>query len=334
MPEAKRWHIDLGGMRMDGPPWRISVQEFGGGPGPATLIVAGMIGDKPLGVLALHDLATHLADETIKGTVLVVPMLNPFGFSGGTRHNPDLVELNRRFPGSPRGLLSDQLAHTVITQLLPRVDAVIDVHSGTNVRTTEYIYDYDNEEFSASFAYLPIMVGRHTPGQLCTTARAAGKLAALIEFGGPGRNSTERAVEGCLNMLRHRGQIGGAPTGPERVAVLDQIKLFNASTAGALCSNYGPEHVGGRAAPGVLGWVASLSTGERLEEFTIEAIGTTAGMGPGFDRWGPSPMRPFTVTEPPVLMLAQTVPSLVQPGALTYIVGWGAREISTRRSAA
>ena len=42
--EPKRWHIDLPGTRVDEFPWRIHAQEFGSG-GPATAIVAGMIGD-------------------------------------------------------------------------------------------------------------------------------------------------------------------------------------------------------------------------------------------------------------------------------------------------
>ena len=102
MTEPRRWHIDLPGTREDEFPWRVHVQEFGSG-GPATAILAGMIGDKPLGVLAMHELAARLSRRAVKGTVLILPVVNPFGFQGATRHNPDLVELNRRFPGSAAG---------------------------------------------------------------------------------------------------------------------------------------------------------------------------------------------------------------------------------------
>jgi predicted deacylase len=243
MTEPRRWHIDLPGTRIDEFPWRVQVQEFGSG-APATAILAGMIGDKPLGVLAMHALAERLRHLPLKGTVLVIPVVNPFGFQGGARHNPDLVELNRRFPGTPHGAVSDQLAHAVFGALRQRVDCVIDVHSGTSVRATEFCYDYGNLELTASFGYLPVMVGRHTPGQLCTVAREAGMQAALIEFGGADRNSTDVAVEGCLNMLRFRGQLNDASTGPDRVKILDQVKLFFASKDGALCSPFGAEQVG------------------------------------------------------------------------------------------
>ena len=101
MPEPTRWHIDLPGTRVDEFPWRIHAHELDGGGGPATCILAGMIGDKPLGVLTLHKLIATLRPLPLKGKVIVIPCVNPFGFQGSTRHNPDLVELNRRFPGSP-----------------------------------------------------------------------------------------------------------------------------------------------------------------------------------------------------------------------------------------
>ena len=54
----RHWEERVPGLRIDGEPWRIRIQELSGSrPGPATAIVAGVIGDKPLAVLALHALA-------------------------------------------------------------------------------------------------------------------------------------------------------------------------------------------------------------------------------------------------------------------------------------
>ena len=42
-------------MGVDGEPWRLRVVELAGDrPGPATTILAGILGDKPLGPLAAH----------------------------------------------------------------------------------------------------------------------------------------------------------------------------------------------------------------------------------------------------------------------------------------
>lgn len=320
MAEPKRWHLDLPGTRIDNAPWRIEVLEFSGSkPGPATAVLSGLTGDKPLGILAMHDLARDLTTRDIAGTVLVIPCINPFGFQAGTRHNPDLVELNRRFPGVPHGLLSDQFAHTIMRMLVERVGAVIDVHSGTAVRTTEYIYDYGNLELSASFAYLPVMVDRAIPGQLCTAAKAAGLDAALVEFGGPDRNSTRKAVDGCLNMLRYRGHLADAATGPRDVAILSPVQAIVASCDGILESVVAPQDVGNPILTGVIGHLTGAVSGARLEEYVVERpLGTDAGATPH---------------ERPILMLAQTTPSLARPGNLLFMVGWPLKRIPTPRRA-
>ncbi len=332
MAELKRWHLDLPGTRVDEFPWRVHIHQLtGNSPGPATAILAGMIGDKPLGVLAMHALIATLRDRPMAGTVIVVPVSNPFGMQAGTRHNPDLVELNRRFPGSTTGAISDQLAHALFTMLKEHVDCVIDVHSGTPIRATEFSYDYGNLDLTASFGYIPVMVGRHTPNTLCSVAKAAGMQAALIEFGGAELNNTDMAVAGCLNMLRFRGHLDDAPTGPDKVDILDQVKIFFASRDGALCSPYGAAHVGKPVKPGVIGWVTNVVTGERLEEYFVEDVGEESGTGPGFDRWGPAVMRPFIPKAPPILMVCQAVPAMVRPGTLTYMAGWVGDTIATPR---
>lgn len=331
MAEQHRYFFDVNGLRVDDFPWRIHVHQFGEGAGPATAIVAGLIGDKPLGVLALHDLCNFLETIPVKGRVFVIPAANPFGLTGTTRHNPDLVEFNRRFPGGGRGLASDQIAAALLGHLLERVDCVIDVHSGTPIRKTHFAYDYGNLELTASFGYVPVMVDRHTQGQLCTAARAAGAQASLIEFGGAASNETKIAVDGLLNMLAFRGHVDTPPTGPDRVAIIDQVKLFFASRAGALNGPYDHSKVGERVEPGVLGWVTNVVTGERLEEFRIEGIGERAGEGPGFDRWGPSLVRPFVVASAPLLMVSQALPAMIHPGTLAFMAGWSDRDIATPR---
>jgi predicted deacylase len=279
----------------------------------------------------MHELAARMRTHSVRGTVLLLPIVNPFGFQAATRHNPDLLELNRRFPGAPHGVVTDQLAHALFYALKERADCVIDVHSGTPVRATEFAYDYGNLELSASFGYVPVMTGRHTPGQLCTEAKRAGMQATLIEFGGADRSDMATAIEGCLNMLRFRGHLDTPPTGPDRVAILDQVKLYFASRDGALCSDFGAERVGKPVGPGVIGWVTNVVTGERLEEFVVDPLGKETGTGAGFDRWGPSVMKPFIPRAPPILMVGQAVPAMVRPGTLTYMAGWVGDMIATPR---
>ncbi len=322
----RTFDVDVPGLRVDGTPWQIRFHELKGTkPGPATAIVAGINGDKPLAVLAVHALMHRLADMDLAGTVLLAPAANPFGLQGERRHNPDRIEINRRFPGRDSGFMTDQVAHTLISTLLDTADCVIDLHSGTPGRGLHYAYDYGDLELSTSFGYLPVVIDRHVPGQLSQAVVAAGGTSFLAEFGGAEFNDLTPGVEGCLNTLAYRGHLSRERTGPDKVAVLDRVKVFLASHDGALDGRYGPSDLGEPVEPGAVGWITNIVTGERIEQYTVEGPGETTGMGAGFDLWGPAGEKEFVVENAPLLMLAPARPAMVHAGEFTYGVGW-ARE--------
>jgi predicted deacylase len=333
MTDACHWNIDIPHTQADEFPTRIRVHEItGSAVGPATAIVACIVGDKPLGALTLHALRQRLLDTPgLRGKVLLVPAANPPGLQIGARPNPDGLELNRRFPGLPHGFLTDQICYHLQRALLQRADCIVDLHSGTSSMATHFAYDFGNLELTASFGYVPVMINRHIPGQLGAAAVAAGGQGCLIEFGGGEVNGMEMAIEGCLNLLRYRGHLDDAPTGPKEVAVLDQVKYFRASTHGVLCSPYGPRDLGQPVAAGVVGWVTNVVTGERLEEFVVEAPGETAGLSPPFTGFGPGPVKEFVVQGQPLLMVCHYTPRMIRPGALALSVGWQGRTIPTPR---
>jgi predicted deacylase len=290
--------------------------------------VAGINGDKPLAVLSLFALIERLhAIGNLDGTVLVIPAVNPFGLQGGLRHNPDLLEINRRFPGKASGFITDQLALVVFSALVGRVDSLIDLHSGTSSRRLHYAYDYGDEDFSASFGFLPVVRERGVPGQLCTAMSERGKRAVLAEFGGAECSSIDVGVEGCLNVLRFCGHVRGVRYGPSLVPVIDHVKVFLASREGILVSRRSPSDCGNRVDSGEVARIICTSSGEPLERFLVEDIGQTAGIGQGFDLWGPRLEREFHVKSKPFLMLANSVPSLIHAGDFASIVGWSDRSI-------
>lgn len=329
MTALRRWSFPVAGRRVDGSRWEVPVLELNGArPGPTTTLVAGVIGDKPLGALALHEVARQLeAQADLAGTVLVVPVVNPFGFQGGTRHNPDLLELNRRFPGKPHGFLTDQVAHAITEALVDRSDVLVDLHSGTPSRSLCYTYDYGDVELSASFGYLPVVTGRAVPGQLCALMAGRGKRALLAEFGGASLSDMVVGVEGCLNVLRYLGHLDSPPSGPRSVPVIDHVKVFLASHEGALVSRWSPADVGHPVEPGVVASVLNVVTGEVMEEFVVDPVGATAGTGPGFDVWGPALEREFVVADHPLLMVANAVPSMIHAGDFACAVGWVSRHV-------
>lgn len=300
-PAPHSWDVPVG-HRVGSEPWKIRFVELRGDqPGPATAIVAGIFGDKPLGCLAVHALGRRLQGLDLRGTVVLVPAANPPALEAGTRLSPDALFLNRRFPGTPTGPLTDQIAHYVLAELRARVDAVVDLHSGTPTMALHYTYDYGDPAFTASFGYMPVIVGHPHEGQLSVAATRAGMRSSLPEFGGGPLRDVRMGVEGCLNVLRYRGHLDGAPTGPRRVPLVERITFFSPSATGVLRGRAIPEQVGQPIEPGVLGWIEDAATGERIEEFSIDA--------------------------PALLLLADNSPRMVAPGAFAYMVGYPSGEI-------
>ena len=70
----------------------------------------------------------------LSGTILAVPVVNVPGFLAQSRYTPDRRDLNRSFPGSPRGSLASRLAHLFMTEIVARCDAGLDLHTGSNHR--------------------------------------------------------------------------------------------------------------------------------------------------------------------------------------------------------
>jgi predicted deacylase len=296
-----RRHVEAGS-RVDGTPWRITVLEVSDGvSGPTTAVVAGIFGDKPLSSLAAWELVRRLEAQPVRGTVLVVPAANPFALEAGTRAGPDGLWLNRRFPGSPMGFTTDQLAHALLAELASRADCLVDLHSGTPTMAVGYTYAHGDPALAASFGYLPVVVGHQHEGQLTVAAARRGLTTCLPEFGGGPHRATTIGVEGCLNVLRFRGHVSGAMTGPSRLPRVAELALFVASTAGALCGRYGAEDVGRAVDAGVLGEVVNVVTGEPAQE--------------------------FAVARPGILLLGRTTPTIVQPGDYAFMVGFPEGEI-------
>ncbi len=69
-------------------------------PGPTMFVSAAVHGDEIIGVeIVRRLLRTPVARPHLRGTLLVVPIVNAFGFINHSRYLPDRRDLNRSFPG-------------------------------------------------------------------------------------------------------------------------------------------------------------------------------------------------------------------------------------------
>lgn len=111
----------------------IPVVSIRNGDGPRVLCLGAVHGDEFEGQIAWTKLARRLDVQDVRGHVLIIPALNVPAALVGSRVSPvDQVNLNRCFPGNPRGTLTERIGHIVETDLLPLFEMVIDIHSGGN----------------------------------------------------------------------------------------------------------------------------------------------------------------------------------------------------------
>lgn len=75
----------------------------GARPGPTVWLSAAVHGDELVGVEIIRQVMRGIDPRRLSGTVLAVPVVNVPGFLAQSRYTPDRRDLNRSFPGSPRG---------------------------------------------------------------------------------------------------------------------------------------------------------------------------------------------------------------------------------------
>lgn len=207
----------------------IPITVIGNGDGPTALLTGGNHGDEYEGPIALFELARELDPSEVKGRVIILPAMNYPAFRAGTRTSPiDRGNLNRSFPGSPKGTITEKIADFVTRHLVPRADIVLDFHSGG--RTLDFLpyaaahelddKDHEHRCFAAVAAFgAPYSVRMReidAVGMFDTTVEVMGKVFVTTELGGGGTATARTAAiarRGVRNVLKHAGILAGEPEG-------------------------------------------------------------------------------------------------------------------------
>lgn len=99
--------------------------------GPTVCITAAIHGDELIGVEIIRRLLKKSCLKQIQGSLIVVPVVNMYGFVYMNRYLMDRRDLNRCFPGSQRGSLASRLAYLLTQELISKATHCIDLHSGS-----------------------------------------------------------------------------------------------------------------------------------------------------------------------------------------------------------
>lgn len=222
----------------------IPITVVKNGDGPCALFTGANHGEEYEGPIALNDLANRLQADDIKGRVIIIPAMNYPAFQAATRVSPiDHLNMNRIFPGNPKGTVTQVIADYFSTVLLPMADYVLDIHSGG--KTLEFLpfaayHELDDKEQQAKCEaatrafgapYHLSLIEIDAAGMYDTQAEVMGKVFVSTELGGGGTSSPQTvavAKRGVHNLLVHAGILQQALIESEEVNIKLDMQQDNA----------------------------------------------------------------------------------------------------------
>ncbi len=185
-------------------------------PGPSLLVTSAIHGDELNGVEIIRRLLGNKSLNRIKGTLILIPVVNVFGFVGQSRYLPDRRDLNRSFPGSPKGSMAARLANLLVTEILPACTHLVDLHTGAigreNLPQIRGCFNGNTELAEMAHAFnTPVVLDLGLrPGTLREAAHHCGIPSLVYEAGEALRFdevSIRAGVSGTLNVMSHLGMI-------------------------------------------------------------------------------------------------------------------------------
>jgi N-alpha-acetyl-L-2,4-diaminobutyrate deacetylase len=210
----------------------IPVVVVKNGNGPTLLLTGGVHGDEYEGQIAISRLAQTLDPGAVQGRVIMMPAVNMPAVLANTRLSPiDNWDINRTFPGNPKGSFTPMLAHFLDSVILPMADLSVDLHtaghSGDSALSTNMHYlpspEMREKTMAAAAAFgAPFNVvfgGVDESSTFTSCVERRGKVSLGTELGGWGRVNLEGVRigrRGIDNIMKHMGLMEGSPETEQR----------------------------------------------------------------------------------------------------------------------
>lgn len=184
-------------------------------PGPILLINAAIHGDELNGVEVARQVLQSINPATMRGTLIVIPVVNVFGFIHKSRYLPDRRDLNRCFPGSERGSIAGRMAYQIFENIVRRCSHIIDLHTAAIHRTNlpQIRADLSSQEtYQMALAFgTPVVIDAPLrDGSLRSEAEKLGIPVLTYEAGEALRFepfAINAGVKGTKQVMRHLGML-------------------------------------------------------------------------------------------------------------------------------
>jgi len=192
------------------PVWVINGRR----PGPRLFVSAAIHGDELNGIEIIRRIRAR-ALTGLRGTLLLVPVVNVFGVLHHSRYLPDRRDLNRSFPGSESGSLAARLAHLFMSEIVDRCTHGIDLHTGAVHRSNlpqirAQLDDQETRELALAFGAPVVLDSRMRDGSLREAAAEKGIPTLIYEAGEALRfdeMSIRMGVAGIIEVMHRLGML-------------------------------------------------------------------------------------------------------------------------------
>ncbi len=183
--------------------------------GPTLCLTAAVHGDELNGIEIVRRVMYNIDPKELSGAVIGVPIVNLQGFRRSSRYLPDRRDLNRFFPGNPRGSSASRIASSFFNNVVKHCDLLIDLHTGSFRRTNlpQLRADLSTPEvakFAKKMGAIVVVQSEGAAGCLRRAAVEAGIPSVTLEAGAPHelqRESVEHGVKSIESAMDNLGMI-------------------------------------------------------------------------------------------------------------------------------
>jgi len=187
----------------------------GAEPGPTVFVTAAVHGDEINGTDIVRRLILALHPKSFRGTLIAVPVVNIPGFLAQSRYLPYHRDLNRFFPGKPKGNNAERMAWRLFQEIVLKSDFGIDLHTASHGRVNLPHIRGDLRhakvrDLARAFGATVALDTRGVTGSLRKAATEAGVPTILFEAGETGKFSrkvSQIGFKGVMNVLDFLGML-------------------------------------------------------------------------------------------------------------------------------
>ena len=224
----------------DGTPIGLTMRvAVGSHDGPRITMLGLQHGDEYGGMEISNRVFDGVDPKQFKGSLITIPVSNPLAFNAAERASPppmgyENLNMNRVWPGEPKGLLMERLAAQVWEQVIKESEIVVDLHEGGRGFMARYIHargtpeterlvgEHNKRLYRLFGQGVPVLGGVNTRpsmiGSLSIQAGLVGIPTLSPELGGGGRlweDLVQTGIQGVKNVMIGLGMLNEESVGSD-----------------------------------------------------------------------------------------------------------------------